>query len=200
LWILFLLLAVILLLFLFLCLPLDFVFVIDTATPTKFKSKFIWLFGLVQFDLKHKDAARKVPAGKDQQEPKTRKSPGLNTIIKMLKTPGLCRQIWVCIKDLFRLINIKELFADFHIGMEDPLDSSLLFASAMPLNFLLSLTRYRLNIIPIFTGDLYLKLQSRGQISIYPLQVIACVTRLIFSAPVIRVGWQLARGKWKDRK
>ncbi len=146
---------------LILSIPLDLALRLDVNGRTRFSLKLVWLFGLVGKELgrrKKKVKPKKVKPKKDKE-----KKEGARKALKILCTKGLVKQIKILVTDVFKSLSIRQLRADFRIGLDNPADTGLLFAVIGPtLVFFSPPDRYNINIKPSFEDEAILEGYSTG--------------------------------------
>jgi hypothetical protein len=188
LWVIVALVSLIVLIILILCIPLDLVFQVNTSKSPVFRIRLLWLFGLIDTDLKK--AKEEEPEKKDEisrVEPKPRRRISASTVYQILRTRGLFTHLRRLVINLFRSLKIKELAANIKLGLENPADTALLFALLGPLYFLLNKLPYKINVLPSFEGDIALEAYLHSVIRLWPVLVILALLRFVFSAPALRI-------------
>jgi len=154
-----------------------------------------WLFGLIGY-LPGKQIKKSEEKAKKPKPPKNKKKFKLETIFKVLKVRGLFKQIGKLIKGLFRSFEVKHLSGRLTLGLEDPSDQGYVFAITIPINYLLSLTRYRIQIEPVFEAQYVFEYSADGQIKLYPIKTVGVLLAFIFSLPFFMIAKVLFT-KWK---
>ena len=167
----------------------------------KFRMRLLWFFGLVSKELgkrKKPEEKRMVAEGKP-----TRRKRGLRarTILKILRTKGLLRQLGSLLRDTISCLRIKELGANFRIGLDDPADTGLLFAVIGPAtSFLSSAWRHQIRVTPSFEDEAVLEGYLYGTVRLRPIQLVPTFIRFVFSLSTIKVLKVLVLTKWKRKK
>jgi hypothetical protein len=183
-----------------LAIPLDLVLHADVYGRPRFRLRLDWLFGLIS---KEVTAPAKKP-----EEKKVKAKAGLKeglsrarAMIKILKTKGLLTRVKCLLKDVLSRLEIRDLGADFSIGLDDPADTGLLFAVVGPITVLLdSFFPNRLKVQPSFTGEVSFEGYLDGTVRIRPVKFVVPLARFVFSLAVVRVVTGLVSTKWKRRK
>ena len=160
-----------------LCIPLDTTFHIDVYGRPKFRMRVAWLFGLVSKEVK---GGKEVKEGKLKEKekpakvkPKKKRGRKFRTILQILRTKGLLKQLKDLVKDIIRQFNLRELVADFKLGLDDPADTGLLFAIIGPATLLLnSSTTCKVRVQPAFGGEAAFEGFSYGNVRLRPIQLI----------------------------
>jgi hypothetical protein len=184
LWVIVGLVSLIILIILVLCIPLDFFFQINVSESPSFRFRTLWLFGLIDKDLK-KVREKSEKKGKDEQKPGRQINAG--TIYQILRTKGLFNNLRRLVISIFRKLRIKELTANIKLGLENPADTAILFAFLGPLYYLLNKLPYKINVSPSFDGDINLEAYLHGIIRLWPILIVPALLRCIFSLPALRI-------------
>jgi hypothetical protein len=185
----------ILVIILILCVPLNLVFHIDTRARPRTKLSIVWFFGLVD-----KNIRKKTPEKKDKVKP-AKESKGRidrQLVSNIVRIKGLYEQIKQFIRDLFSCFNLRELFVDLIVHPDDPADTGILYALALPLNNLMgSSPSYRINIWPSFDSDTTFEGTIAGSMKLHPVKLFKPLTRFVFSMPAARLIYTFVSNKWK---
>ncbi len=189
------------LIILVLCIPLDVVFHIDIYGRPKFRTRLVWLFGLISKDIaeRKRRPKEKREAAKDKPKPGRRGIRG-RVIFKILRTKGLLSQFKRLMVKIISRFKIRKLVADFTIGLDNPADTGLLFALIGPATFFINRSSScQIRVQPsfvdtIFEGYLY------GTIKLRPIRLLTPFIRFAFSLATIRAIKTLVLSKWKRKK
>ncbi len=170
-----------------LCVPLETVVRLDADGRPRFRMRLVWLFGLVSKEItkakKKPEEERRVTEGK--RKPRKRKA---RTILKILRTRGLLRQLKRLLKDILRRLKIRNLAADITVGLGDPADTGLLFALIGPATFFLGSSRmHDIRVQPSFEDEAVFKGYLSGAVRLLPIQLVIPSLRFVFSLATIRV-------------
>ena len=193
--------SLILVIILVLCVPVDFVFRVDTRSRPRVKLRFVWFFGLVGKEIGKKK--EKPPEKEERVKPVKRSKSRMNRqlILDITRTEGLFKQIKQFIKDLFSCLNLKEFIVDLIVHPDNPADTGILYALALPFNNLSdSRSSYRINIWPSFESDTIFKGNIVGSARIQPVKLFKPFARLVFSMPAVRLVYTFVSNKWKKEK
>ena len=188
-------------LILVLSVPFDIAFQVSVPGRPRFRMKLLWLFGLVSKEITQK----KKPEEKKkvvEEEPKHKKGKRrIGVIIGVLRTKGLLRQLRALIGDIFRRLKIKDLAADFRVGLGNPAETGLLFALIGPTtSWLSSSFPLQIKVQPSFADEATFEGYSRGAVRLRPIQLMIPFLRFIFSLATRRVVKKLVLTKWKRKK
>ena len=193
--------SLILVIILVLCVPFHFVFHIDTRARPRVKLSFVWFFGLIDKDIRKR---KKEPPGKKEKAKPTKKSKSRidrQLISKIIRIRGLFEQIKKFIKDLFSCFNLRELIVDLIVHPDDPADTGILYALALPLNNLMDFgSSYRVNIWPSFESDTMFEGTISGSVKLQPVKLFKPFARFVFSMPAARLLNTFISNKWKKEK
>lgn len=199
-WVVIALVSLAVLIILVLCVPLDLKLHVEVYGQPKFKMRLAWLFGLVSKEVTRKKPKEGKKVGEAEPKPKERKR-GFWSVLKIVRTRGLLKQVKRLIKDILGCLKIRDLTADFDVGLDDPADTGILFAAVGPAALAVdSLTACQVRIRPAFGDGPVLEGYSSGTIRLQPIRLGVPVSRFIFSLPAFRMVKNLVMTKWKRRK
>jgi len=180
---------------LILCIPLDIAFHIDFYGRPSFRIRLIWLFGLVSKEL-----------GKGKKEPeKKRKRRELRTtartIFEIIRIKGLVKKFCYLVKDIFSHINVRELRANFKLGLDDPADTALFFGPIYTTTlFIRSFCSHEITVQPSFDGEAVCEGYIYAAARLRPIQLVTPLMRFAFSLATIRAVKILVLSKWKRKR
>jgi len=201
LWVIAVLASLVGLIILVLCVPLDTTFHVDVYGRPKLNVRLTWLFGLVSKEVKRgekKPEEKKKPA---KEKPEKKRKIGFKTVLKILQTKGLTKQVKNLVKDILTQFRIRNLVANFRVGLDNPADTGLLFALVGPATlFLNSLTTHEVKVQPVFSEGAVLEGFSYGNVRLRPIQLVVPLLKSAFSLTTIRVMKTLVLSKWKRKK
>ncbi|MFC2017985.1 DUF2953 domain-containing protein [Chloroflexota bacterium] len=181
-WIVAVLLGIFLFFVLLLAIPLDLAFHIEKEEAFRSRIRVKWLFGLIG---KNVVGGKKKP-DKAKEKKKEKKERKLKSLLEMWKARGFLPKVLRFIKDVFRLLNIRELKLYLRVGLDDPADTGMLFAVAGSAT--LFLRRYPsldIQIEPDFERE-NLRGHLQGELRLIPIKFIRPVVRLVFSITTLR--------------
>ncbi len=190
-----------LLIILILCIPLNVTLLVDIHGRPRFRTRLVWLFGLVSKEIKKgsKKSAEKSRTVPDKRKPGVRRA-NAKVVVQILRTKGLLGQLKRLLKEIFRHLKIRDLSVNLRIGLDDPADTGLLFAVIGPGTlFLKSAFSHQIRLQPAFTeavfeGDL------SGALRLQPIRLVIPLLRFALSLPTIRVLKIVVWYKWKRKK
>ena len=184
-----------------LCVPLDTAFSLDTSGRPRFKLSFVWLFGLISKELgrkKKKPEEKKEPT---REKPKKKRGPGFSTILKIVRSKGLLRQIKKLVKDVFSQLQIRELGVNLKLGLDNPAEAGFLFALIGSTTPFLSLPpQYQIRVQPSLHDEVTFEGYLHGVLRLRPIKLARPLLRFVFSLAVLRVAKILVLSKWKRKK
>ena len=181
--------------------PFDMAFQVSVPGRPRFRIKLLWLFGLVSKEI----TGEKKPEEKKEVVQK-RQKPGagrrrFRDILAILRTQGLLRQLRVLIGDIFGRLKIRDLAADFRVGLGNPAETGLLFALIGPTTFWLSSSfPLQIRVQPSFADEATFEGYSRGAVRLRPIQLVIPFLRFVFSLATVRMVKKLVLNKWKRKK
>ena len=189
------------LIILLLCVPVDMALHIDVYGRPKFRMKLSWLFGLVSKEVrkgkKKPEEKKRVAEGKPKLRKRRVKA---RTVFEILQTKGLLGQFKCLLKDVITRLKIRDLLADFRVGLDNPADTGLLFALIGPaILFLSSSFPHEIRVQPSFDKAV-LEGYSYGVVRLRPIQLVIPSLRFVFSLATIRAVKKLVLSRWKRRK
>ena len=137
-----------------------------------------------------------------EAKPKRRKrGVGVGTIFETLRTRGLLRQVSRLLRDVLGCLKIRDLAANFTVGLGDPADTGFLFAFIGPATFFLgSSFPHRIRIQPSFEDEAVCEGYLCGTVRVVPIRMVTPGVRFAFSLPAIRIVKRLVVAKWKRKK
>jgi len=189
-----------------LCLPVDTSLSVNTSERPMFRLRLRWLFGLISKDLsrekKKPKAKKKPPERKPKEKPKRKKGRiRFSTVLKILRTKGLLKQIKYLVKGILSQLKIRELVVNLRLGLDDPADTGLAFAFIGATTHFLTLPpKYQIKVQPYFAEKVEFEGYLRGVLRIYPILLVGPVLRFTFSPAVFKVVKTLVLSKWKRKK
>jgi len=201
LWVIVTLASLAVILVLVLSVPFDMAFQVSVPGRPRFRIKLLWLFGLVSKEI----TGEKKPEEKKEVVQK-RQKPGagrrrFRDILAILRTRGLLRQLRVLIGDIFSRLKIRDLAADFRVGLGDPAETGLLFALIGPTTFCLSSSfPLQIRVQPSFADEATFEGYSCGAVRLCPIQLVIPFLRFVFSLATVRMVKKLVLNKWKRKK
>lgn len=182
-----------------LAVPLTVVFSIHRIKETKGVVRFLWLFGLVRFQLRIPQAARARPqpaptAGEKEKSPRQRKQKAsAGEMLSLIKQPALRQRVYKFIGDILRATHARNLFLRLRIGLGDPADTGHLWAIIGPISAMArNLRSVAVRIEPEFVDPVF-EIESHGRFRLVPIQFIALTAAFMLSPTMLRAWRHLRR-------
>ena len=178
-WILATVLGVLVFIILLLTVPFDLAFNIDQDAVTHSRVRIGWMF-----DMFVKDRKRKKKPEKEKSNKKRKRR--IKPFIAMLRSKGFLRRLFRFIRDVFRVSRIREFRLDLRIGLSDPAETGMLFAAIAPVVAQFRIfTPLDIQIQPDFE-QAGLQGYAKGNVRIFPIQLIFRGTLFALSPSTIR--------------
>ena len=181
--------------------PLDAALNIDTSVRPKFRLRLVWLFGLISKEIKR---GKKKPEEKKKvakEKPKKKRRIGFRTILRILRTEGLLKQLKELVRDALGQLKIRELVVNFKLGLDNPADTGFLFASIGAISPFLSLpSQYQIRVQPSFESETVFEGYLQGILRLRPIKLVSPFIKFVFSLATLRVVKVLVLSKWKRKK
>jgi len=181
-----------------LCVPLDVILHCDVYGRPKFRMRLAWLFGLVSREIRQ---GEKKPEQKEAVERKRKPGPKIGDILRVLRTKGLAGKLISLVRSIFSRLQIRNLVANFKIGLDNPADTGLLFAVISPTtHFLSPSSPCEIKLRPSFADEAVLEGYLYSTLRVHPIQFVIPFIEFVFSLPALRAVKRLVLTKWKIRK
>ena len=162
--------------------PIDAIFSFDTSVKPQFHIKLSWFYGVVTREIRGFSGA-----GKKRAKKKGRRISQF-TLLKIISTRGLLNKISSLAWSILQHLKLKELKADLIMGLDDPVDTGLLFALVGPILPLVNLPEQcNVAVMPSFQ-DAVLEGEALLIIRLRPITLIIPFMKFIFSTPVMSAG------------
>ncbi len=177
-WILATVLGVFIFIILLLTVPVDLAFNVDRDVATHSRVRVRWMFNLIGKDIKREKKPEKEKPGKKKRR--------IKPFIAMLRARGFLRRLLRFVRDVFRIARVREFKLDLRIGLSDPAETGMLFGVIAPVLVQSRIfTPLDIQILPDFeqTG---LQGYVKGDVRIFPIQLIFIGTLFAFSPATIR--------------
>lgn len=174
-----------------LALPVDLAFLLRKDDRFRLDVSVAWAFGLLSTELgKTSDQPTDLKAHPRKTRP-TRPGAGkgkTRAAMAFLRSPGMPGRLARLARDIWRQFRVRRLDLHLTFGLEDPADTGRLFGVLAPmLTEAGRLSRLDLQVRPDFSQPT-LALQSRGQIRLIPLAIIAVIFAFLLSPISWRAG------------
>ena len=184
---------------LILCIPLDLSLRLDVNDRARFDLKLVWLFGLVAKKIRKKERTARHKKAKPKKVKDKKGS--AKKALRILHTKGLFKQTKVLVTEIFKSLSIKQIRADFTIGLDNPADTGLFFAYIGPAFVLLNHPeRHSISIKPSFEDEAILEGYVRAVVRVLPVRLVIPLLKFIFSPTTFRIIRAILIAKWKRKK
>ena len=181
-----------------LCVPLDVIFHLDVYGRPKFRMRLAWFFGLVSREVRQ---GEKKPEQEETIKRKRKTGPKIGNTLRVLRTKGLAGKLISLVKNIFNRLKIRNLVADFEIGLDSPADTGLLFAVINPATHFSSPSSFcEVKLRPSFADEAVIEGYLFGTLRVHPIQFVIPFAEFVFSLPALRAVKALVLMKWKIRK
>jgi len=188
------------LLIVLLAVPLTVMFSIRRIEETQGQVRFLWLFGLVRFQLRFPGVAKAcsrpapAPAKKAISPRPGRKQVSAGRLFSLIWTPACRRRVHKFIRDMWRATHPRDLFLRLRIGLGDPADTGRLWAIVGPIAGMAgNLRSAEVRLEPEFIDPAF-EVEGHGQFRLVPVQFIAMTVAFMLSPIMLRAWWRLYRG------
>lgn len=182
-WVLATVFGLILFFFLLLAIPVDLRFSVEKADNFRSQARVEWMFGLIGKDIKRTKKEPK-PKKKKKREFKARRH--IRPLLAMVKTRGFVRRIIKFIRDIIRVVKIRELRLDLRFGLDDPADTAMIYGAVAPTAlFANSCSPIKIRVKPDFE-DLALEGSFKGNMRLIPIRLLKPITLFALSPVTIR--------------
>jgi len=185
-----------------LCVPLNMIFKMEVYGGLRLRMRLAWLFGLVGKDIR----TGKKPSEETEEKPaakrkRPRKRLDIKTMFRILRIKGLLKKVKRLLRDVLGCFSIRDIKADFTVGLDDPADTGMFFAIVGPATrFLVPTHLADIRLQPAFADEMVFQGYLHGRIRLQPIRLIPPVTRFVFSLPVMRVAKNLVVARWKRKR
>ena len=193
-WTIYIIASLLVLLVFTLCIPINIVILFSTNQKPKFTVELKWLFGLFTSKLgSHR--------GNINQKPQSRrKELGFRSIVNILNTRGLLKELFRLMKHIFNRMKFRKLVADIKIGLENPAELGLLFAFLTPFNILIrNCWPHSIIIQPNFSDETPLRGYAYGTARLLPILIVMPVLGFLRSRPGLIAIKKLLVARWKEK-
>lgn len=172
--------GIFLFLVLLLAVPVDLFFCLQKDEYFKPRVMVRWLFGLVGKDV----------IGRRKKEPKAEKERkrggNIKPLLAVLRTRGFINRFFKFVRNIFRLLNIRELKLNCRVGFDDPAETGLLFAAIGPaMVFVKPLRLFDIQIEPDFDREI-LRGYCKGDVRVFPIRLVSTLVIFVCSPITIR--------------
>jgi len=198
------------------CIPVDLGLRVEADGRPTVGFTLEWLFGRVKKHFRSdegKEPTRSAKAAakeekKRRKEEEDRKSgkkgrPGRESaslVWRIVRTPRLFKSFGLLLRRLLKCFRLRQLYADFRLGLEDPADTALIVGTASQAAMLADLfSPHHLRVAPAFENDWFIEGEGALSFRVYPISLVPPVVLFFFSPSTLRVVGLLIRWKIRGR-
>ena len=168
---------------LFLCIPVDLTLTYERGESSRSRMRIGWLFGLIGKELGGEKRGRERKPKKMKAKMGRRSFP---ESLAVLRARGFAGRLFLLAKRLVRLVQVRDLDIDFHLGTGDPAQTGLLYGIIEPS---VDLARSRLSanikIEPNFVEETF-EGHARADLRVYPIKLIPPLIAFALSPATFR--------------
>jgi len=183
-----------------LCIPVEMAFALDVKGRPRLGLKLVWLFGLVRREI---GGEKGFKAEKKAARPKSKKKRRLElgTVLTIVGTRGLPGALMGSVRNVLRRFKVRDVVADFTVGLDNPADTGLFFALIGPAAVLVNyLTPGQVRLTPAFSGGAIIAGSASGRVRLRPVELVLPLLKAGFSLPTIRLIKALVWRAWKKKR
>ena len=168
---------------LLLCIPVDLTFTYERGESSRSRMRIGWLFGLLGKELGgEKQGGERQP--KKMKAKKGRKN--LPESLAVLRARGFAGRLFLLARRLVRLVQIRDLDIDFHLGTGDPAETGLLYGIIGPsVDLASSSLSPNIRIEPNFVEETF-EGHARAAVRVYPIKLIPPLIAFALSPATFR--------------
>lgn len=187
----FILIGIIALLIFLLAVPIDLEYQFDNQLEKKSNTRIIWLFGLVNIELKkHKRDIElkksKIPKAKKKRKTTANVKTNIRLFLAVIKSEGFLKRILKLFREMLTVSEIKRLQARLGFGLGDPAETGQLYGMVSPMfTFMYAMPGVNFVVIPIFDRTIF-QAEISATLRIVPLRFIRAILCFIFSIESLR--------------
>jgi hypothetical protein len=187
LWILATILGLVFFFVILLSIPIDLRLTVEKEESFGSRVRIAWLFGLIGKDIERKKKERKPKKKKKKKERKWFKgSRHIKPVLALIKTRGFIRRGIKFIRDIGRVVKIRELRLDIKFGLDDPFDTAMIYGAIAPTALIAN--RYSpidIRVSPDF-DDLILRGSFNGNVRLIPIKLFKPIVLFVFTPVTFR--------------
>lgn len=181
--------GIILFITLMLSIPVYMAFALEAHEDVKVTMRVGWLFGLVWKDIRR--PKKKKPKKKEKS---------MKPLLYMLRTDGLPRRLLKLARQLLSCLKVRQLDADFRVGLDDPMGTGMMCSVVYPALVLLnSFVPMRLRMEPVFYEPAF-EGSLHGRIRLFPIQMIGPILCFILSPTGLHTLKLMVTSSWKKKR
>jgi len=185
-----------------LCIPVELDFAADLGTVRRFRVNIVWLFGMVRLSPKRRGRrARAQALAKKKNGLLSRQFQQLQTILRIVRTRGLARQVLKLLVSMLKEIRFRRGAVDLKVGLGDPGDTGMLFSVIGPVTPLLNwYAPFPVNIQPLMADEPGITGRVYSKLSLQPIRIAVPVLGFLLSRPGFRLMRIMVAQRWKKKR
>ena len=172
-----------------LIIPVDVVFTFNNLENKKSDVVINLLFGLIHFQLFPKKQKEKKAEAIPIKTPKKKKRFSSGNILKLAIDEKFIGKLTVFLKRILRSIKFKIDNIYIRLGLDDPADTGMLWGLVGPSSALLKYYCQNNVLIEPEFQDSALDIDTKGKVSIIPLEIVTISLVFIFSPTTVKAFW-----------
>lgn len=171
-----------------LSIPVELVFDLEVRGEAKSSIRVGWLFGLVW---------KKI--GRGRKKPKRKRKRGVKPSLSLLRTKGLAVRLFKLVRQILSRLRIRQLDADLRVGLDDPVDTGMLYSVMWPaLVSLSSSGPVKVRLEPSF-AEPALEMSMHGRIRFFPIEMVGPLLWFALSPAGLRAARLMVVSRWKQK-
>jgi len=177
-------LAILLVLLGLLAIPIDLVYRVNWRGSLQGELQLCWLFRLLRIHIPlEKSSSAKTPTHGQQKPRRKSRARSKTNPLAAWRQRSFRRRMIKFLRDLWQAIHKRDVHLHLLIGLDDPADTGRLWALMGPVSAVCAQSQTVLIDIEPDFSESHLEVNSRGDIRIIPLQLLALVLALLLSPP-----------------
>ncbi|MBE9482099.1 MAG: DUF2953 domain-containing protein [Chloroflexi bacterium] len=182
--------GIILFIILMLSIAVDMVFDLEVHQDVKVTMRVGWLFGLVWKDIRWRK----------KKKPKKKKERSMKPLLSMMRAKELPRRLLKLARQLLSCLKVRQLDADFRVGLDNPVDTGMMCSVLCPAIVLLnSFVPMRFRMEPAFDGPTF-EGSLHGRIRLFPIQMVGPLLCFVLSPTGLRTLKSMVTSSWKKKR
>ena len=167
-----------------LAMPFDVGFRLKKDDSFRLRLSIAWAYGLLTKELDQpakKAKPKKIDAKQSCRKQAQAGRGKFKAAMAFMRCPGMSASLLRLAQNMWRQLRVRQLYLHLTFGLDDPADTGQLFGTLAPALFLTDrLTSLDLQVHPDFSQPT-LQAESRGQLRLIPLTIIAVMITFILS-------------------
>jgi len=194
-WVVGLVAGIVLLFILLLAVPVDVSFSLERDGSFSLRARVGWMFGLIGKNIGGKKRKKTVEKAKERKT--TRRRGSVRSLLAVLTTEGFPQKLYGLIREILRIVKIRELKASFRIGLGDAAETGMLFAVLAPaMVFVRAYSSAEVQLEPDFEQE-RLEGYCKGDVRAVPIKFVKAFVPFVFSWTTMRAMRAMLRARRK---